>query len=59
MNTLTGKLLRCSVELMKLEIGEYGGLFSKEYSKYRNHITPCWIQGIWREIESENIEVLE
>ena len=36
MNTLTGKLIRCSLESMKLKIGEYGDLFSKDYKNKKN-----------------------
>ena len=59
MDTLTGKLLRCSLELLKIEIGKCGELFAKDYAIYKDQITPCWVQGLWKEIQENNIRVTE
>ena len=44
---ITGKLIRGSVQQMKVEIGLPGPLFTQNYSKYHWLATDTWVKHAW------------
>ena len=57
--TLTGKLIRGSLEAVKVEIGLPGHLFANKFQEVGHLATDCWIKDTWRELEQENILLYE
>ena len=58
-NTITGKLIRTSLESFKLELGIQGPLFTKDYELYNNIATDCWIKHLWHFVRKHSIEIDE
>jgi hypothetical protein len=46
-NTITGQLIRASLEEAKLEVGLGGGLFMQDFKKFGKLATPGWITHTW------------
>ena len=55
--TTTGKLLRMSMEYMKLELGVQGSLFSKDYNIYEHLVEDTWIKHLWKFMWDVGIQI--
>ena len=58
-DTVTGQLIRTSLESFKLELGIQGALFSKDYDLYSDIATDFWIKHSWHFVQEHNIEIDE
>jgi hypothetical protein len=47
-HSITGQLLRASMEQLSLELGLPGTPFSQDYREFGILATPCWIVSCWR-----------
>jgi hypothetical protein len=47
-DTVTGQLIRQSMELLQLELGTGKPLFSDDYETYQSLATDCWLKHVWR-----------
>ena len=57
--TITGELLRASMEQMLLEIGTPGHLLQLDYSTYGNIATDCWIKTVWKFAWENEIDITD
>ena len=57
--SLTGKLIRGSLEAAKVELGLPGPLFENNFKVVGHLVTDCWIKDTWRELEQEQILIKE
>ena len=58
-NSLSGELIRGSIEAVKLEAGMPGTFFELDYYTLHPLITDCWIKSVWRETTILDIQVIE
>jgi hypothetical protein len=58
-NTLTGQLIRGSIELLKVELGLPGPLFANSFAAVGHLATPCWVKFLWQTLDREKIELTE
>ena len=58
-NSITGDLLRVSIETAQLEIGIGRSLFQLDYNTYEFLLTDCWIKHIWKFIQCNNILLID
>ena len=58
-NTITGKLIRVSLELSVLEIGIGRDIFSLDYGKFNMLLSDCWIKSIWKFTYDNNINIVD
>ena len=56
-NSTTGKLLRISMETMKIELGLEGQIFSLDFKTFGQLVTDCWIKNLWMFANKYSIEV--
>ena len=47
-NTITGHLLKCSLELLQLEWGRDGSPFDTQFDKNRHYCTDTWLTHLWQ-----------
>jgi hypothetical protein len=47
-NTLSGELLRVTIEVAKVEVGIGRNLFSLDYKTYNGLLTDTWIKDVWK-----------
>ena len=52
-----GHLIRNSLELLKLDIGIGGNIFSHTHSRYEPFLTPCWVTNVWKMINEFKLSV--
>jgi hypothetical protein len=57
--TLTGQLLRGTLEAAKLELGLSGRFLSHSYCDFEHLRTDCWIKVLWSEVWKYRIKVNE
>ena len=55
--SITGDLLRVSMESLKLELGIQGSLFKCDYNIYSHLSTDCWIKNVWKFAQHNSIEI--
>ena len=55
--TITGELIRASIEMAKIEIGIGRNLFELDYSKYSSLLTESWITSIWEFAHTNKITI--
>jgi hypothetical protein len=58
-DTLTGQLLRGTLEAAKLELGMSGSFLSHSYCDFPHLLTNCWIKVLWSECWNYRIKVHE
>ena len=58
-NSITGKLIRESIEHCKVELGLPGSLFVQDYEKNGHYLTDCWIKNVWKEAKENSISISE
>lgn len=56
-NTLTGELLRTSIEAAQIEIGVGRNIFLLDYDLYECLLTDCWIKHVWAFAFHNNITI--
>lgn len=57
--SMTGKLLRCRVESLKLEVGMPGQLFLQNYDILGPIASPCWVRTLWKFLFEHNMHIKE
>ena len=58
-NTITGKLIRVSLETAILEVGIGRNLFTLNYKSFHMLLSDCWIKGIWKFAQANSIEIID
>ena len=58
-DTVTGQLIRTSLESFKLELSIQWTLFSKDYDLYSDIAIDCWINHLLHFVQEHNIEIDE
>ena len=58
-NTITGQLLKGTIEQAKVEIRVCGNLLTQPFNLYGYLLTDCWIKGVWQEVFLASIHVIE
>jgi hypothetical protein len=58
-NTITGELLRASVEITKIHIGHRGNIFTLDYHMLGSLSPPSWISHLWHFCHTSKIRVVE
>ena len=58
-NSITGKLIRETIEHCKVELGLPGSLFQQDYKQNGHYLTNCWTKTIWKEVRENNITITE
>ena len=58
-NSITGDLLKVSIETAQLEIGIGCSLFQLDYNTYEFLLTECWIKHIWKIVQQHNILLID
>ena len=58
-DTITGKMIRTTIEAAKIEIGSWKHFFQLEYKVYSTLLTDCWIKDVWKFASEQNIHILE
>ena len=53
--TMTGQLLRSSLEWATVELGLGNNLFLYDYSTFHHHLTNCWIKHLWHFCDEHRI----
>ena len=56
-NTVTGDLIRVSMESLKLELGIKGSIFSHDFDMYGHLATNCWVKHLWKFVWAHSIEI--
>ena len=56
-NSITGKLLRVSLEMSQLEIGIGRSLFSLQYKSFHILLEDSWIKNLWKFVWDNNIQI--
>ena len=54
-DTLSGELLRTSIELGKVELGIGRNIFQLDYKRYQSLMTHCWIKDVWKFCQEQDI----
>ena len=57
--TITGEMLRTSIEAAKIEIGIGRNIFELEYKKFGILLTECWIKDVWKFADENGITIKE
>ena len=57
--TITGQLLDGTIKQAKVELGISGPLLTQPYDIYVHLLTECWIKGVWKEVDDNDIQVTE
>ena len=52
-----GKLMRCSIEHLKLELGVNGSVMSNPYDPWKTTVTPCWMSHTWAFVSKAGMSV--
>ena len=55
--SVTGQLMRVSLENMKLELGLQGSVLNHDYSMYNHLVTKCWTEHLWEFTSKHSIEI--
>ena len=55
--SVTGQLMRVSLENMKLELGLQGSVLNHDYSTYNHLVTKCWMEHLWEFTSKHSIEI--
>ena len=55
--SITGKLIRVSMETAILEVGIGRNIFNLNYNKFGLLLSECWIKSIWRYCSENNIMI--
>ena len=58
-STITGNLLRASIQQQKLELGTGSSLFNSDFNRYGNLATDSWCKHTWEFAHSKGISVEE
>ena len=58
-DNITGKLLRTSIELAKMELGTGRNIFTCNYWKYEALMTESWIKSVWKFMWEKGISLRE
>jgi hypothetical protein len=58
-NSITGGLVRTSIEATKLELGLASSVFESDFKKFGKLATECWITNSWKFMEEFNITMIE
>ena len=58
-NTITGKLIRTSIEAAKVEIGIGRSIFELDYDLYKDLLTDCWIKEVWGYAHQNKIVIMD
>jgi hypothetical protein len=53
--TMTGQLIRASMEWATVELGLGNSLFRYEFDTFNFHLTDCWIKHLWQFCNEHNI----
>jgi hypothetical protein len=59
LNSITGELIRATIEATKLELGLGKSLFQTNYRYFGHLPTPCWITDVWHFMSKFEIEMVE
>ena len=57
-DTLSGKLLRISLEQMQLEVGELESVLSLPYKRFHHLATDVWIKHVWRFCSESGVKLV-
>jgi hypothetical protein len=57
--TITGELIRASLEQLQVEIGLPGYLLQQDYSKLESLATECWLKTVWEFAWTNEIEIYD
>ena len=55
-DSITGQLMRASIELAKIEIGLGGNIFDHNYEDYSPLLSDTWIKGLWKFVDEKEIQ---
>ena len=58
-DTITGEMIRTSIEAAKIEIGVGRNIFELEFKKFGILLTECWIKDVWRYAEENNLTIYD
>ena len=58
-STITGKLIKVSLETCILEVGIGRNLFQLDFDKFGHLLTKSWIKSIWEFAQDHNIEIID
>lgn len=58
-DSITGQLIRASIEAAKLELGLGDTLFQHNFKTVGHLLTPCWIKHSWQFMHKFNIAMME
>ena len=58
-DTITGKMIRTSLEALKLEIGVGRDIFTLDYDRYGPIATDCWVKSIWEYAHKNDMDIRE
>jgi hypothetical protein len=58
-DSITGGLIRTSIEAAKLELGTGSTLFQTNYKKFGQLLTACWIMHTWKFMSEFDITLIE
>lgn len=56
-DSMTGKFIRCSVELAMIEMGIDGNLFEYDFKKYGVLLSDTWVKTAWEYAHEQDIKV--
>lgn len=57
--SLTGRLLRASIEWLKVESGGAGPLFSQPFDFHGQYATDCLVKRVWQYVQMEGLRLEE
>ena len=56
--SITGKLLRTSLQQLQLEMGLQNCVFKYPFSQFKNSVTPSWMSHLWIYVSETNISLV-
>ena len=56
--SITGKLLRTSLQQLQLEMGLQNCVFTYSFSQFKNSVTPSWMSHLWKYVSETNISLI-
>ncbi len=56
-SSITGQLIRASVQQLQLELGLPGGIFTQPFKLYHNLATDCWIKHTWQFLSTNDMSI--
>lgn len=56
-NTVTGELIRVSIEIVKYKLGIAGLVFKCNYDLYGHLAMDCWVNQLWEFVFTNSIEL--